>query len=209
LFKVPGSKFKVVDQSRSLILNLEPGTLNLTMIDMDKPRFTTLAGMVFLAAALRLIPHPPNFTPLAAMALFGGAYLSDKRLAFGLPLAALLLSDAVLGFYHGMIWVYGSFALMVCLGLQLQSRRRLLPVAGAALASSVLFFALTNFGVWAGGGMYPRTLGGLGACYVAAIPFFQNTIAGDLVYTALLFGGFALVEKKFPALRESTAMGAA
>jgi len=178
------------------------------MIDMDKPRFTTLAGMVFLAAALRLIPHPPNFTPLAAMALFGGAYLSDKRLAFGLPLAALLLSDAVLGFYHGMIWVYGSFVLMVCLGLQLQSRRRLRPIAGAALASSVLFFALTNFGVWASGDLYPRTFGGLGACYVAAIPFFQNTIAGDLVYTALLFGGFALVEKKFPALRESTAVGA-
>jgi hypothetical protein len=178
-------------------------------IDMDKPRFTTLAGMVFLAAASRLIPHPPNFTPLAAMALFGGAHLSDKRLAFGLPLAALLLSDAVLGFYHGMIWVYASFALMVCLGLQLQSRRRLLPVAGAALAGSVLFFALTNFGVWAAGGLYPRTLGGLGACYVAAIPFFQNTVAGDLVYTALLFGGFALAEKKFSALRESTAVGAA
>jgi hypothetical protein len=179
------------------------------MIDMEKPRFATLAGMIFLAAASRLIPHPPNFTPLAAMALFGGAYLSDKRLAFGLPLAALLLSDAVLGFYHDMIWVYGSFALMVCLGLQLQSRRRLLPIAGAALASSVLFFVITNFGVWASGGLYPLTLTGLGACYVAAIPFFQNTIAGDLVYTALLFGGFAIVERKFPALRTSTGAGAA
>ncbi|HWZ95366.1 MAG TPA: DUF6580 family putative transport protein [Opitutaceae bacterium] len=176
---------------------------------MDKPRFTTLAGMIFLAAASRLIPHPPNFTPLAAMALFGGASISDRRLAFGLPLAALLLSDAVLGFYHGMIWVYGSFALIVCLGWQLQSRRRLLPVAGTALASSVLFFALTNFGVWASDGMYPRTLAGLGACYVAAIPFFQNTIAGDLFYAALLFGGFALAEKKFPALRASSATQAA
>jgi hypothetical protein len=177
--------------------------------DMDKPRFATLAGMIFLAAASRLIPHPPNFTPLAAMALFGGAYISDKRLAFGLPLAALFLSDAVLGFYHDMIWVYGSFALIVCLGLQLQSRRRLLPIAGAALASSVLFFALTNFGVWASGDLYPRTLGGLATAYVAAIPFFQNTIAGDLVYTALLFGGFAIVEKKFPVLRAATAAGAA
>jgi hypothetical protein len=209
LFNVPGSKFNVADQSRSLILNLEQGTLNLELMDMEKPRFATLAGMIFLAAASRLIPHPPNFTPLAAMALFGGAYISNKRMAFGLPLAALLLSDAVLGFYHDMIWVYGSFALIVCLGLQLQSRRRLRPIAGAALASSVLFFALTNFGVWASAGMYPRTLGGLGACYVAAIPFFQNTIAGDLVYTALLFGGFALLEKKFPALRELTAVGAA
>ena len=176
---------------------------------MDKPRFATLAGMIFLAAASRLIPHPPNFTPLAAMALFGGAYLSDKRLAFGLPLAALLLSDAVLGFYHDMIWVYGSFALIVCLGLQLQSRRRLLPIAGAALAGSVLFFVITNFGVWASGGLYPRTLAGLAEGYVAAIPFFEKTIAGDLVYTALLFGGFAIVEKKFPALRASPAAGAA
>jgi len=179
------------------------------MIDMEKPRFATLAGMIFLAAALRLIPHPPNFTPVAAMALFGGAYLSERRLAFGLPLAALLLSDAVLGFYQGMIWVYGSFALIVCLGLQLRSRRRLLPIAGAALAGSVLFFVVTNFGVWASGGLYPRTLTGLGACYAAAIPFFQNTIAGDLVYTALLFGGFAIVERKFPALRASTAAGTA
>jgi hypothetical protein len=178
-------------------------------MDMEKPRFATLAGMIFLAAASRLIPHPPNFTPLAAMALFGGAYISDKRLAFGLPLAALLLSDAVLGFYRDMIWVYGSFALIVWLGLQLQSRRRLLPIAGAALAGSVLFFAITNLGVWASGGLYPRTLTGLGTCYVAAIPFFQNTLAGDLVYTALLFGGFALVEKKFPTLREPTAVGAA
>lgn len=172
---------------------------------MEKPRFTTLAAMIFFAAASRLMPHPPNFTPIAAMALFGGASISDKRLAFALPLAALFLSDAALGFYHGMIWVYGSFALIVCLGLQLQSRRRLLPIAGAALVSSGLFFALTNFGVWVSDGLYPRTLAGLGACYVAAIPFFQNTLAGDLVYTALLFGGFALAEKKFPALRESTA----
>jgi hypothetical protein len=124
-------------------------------------------------------------------------------------LAALFLSDTVLGFYHGMIWVYGSFALIVCLGLQLQSRRRLLTIAGAALAGSVLFFALTNFGVWASDGLYPRTIAGLGACYLAAIPFFQNTLAGDLVYTALLFGGFALVENKFPALREPTAVDAA
>jgi hypothetical protein len=178
-------------------------------MNMDKPRFTTLAGMIFFAAASRLLPHPPNFTPVAAMALFGGAYVSDKRLAFGLPLAALFLSDAVLGFYHGMIWVYGSFTLIVCLGLQLRSRRRLLPIAGAALAGSVLFFILTNFGAWVSDGVYPRSLGGLGSCYVAAIPFFQNTIAGDLIYTALLFGGFALAEKKFPALRESAAAGAA
>jgi hypothetical protein len=178
-------------------------------MDMEKPRFATLAGMIFLAAASRLIPHPPNFTPLTAMALFGGAYISDKRLAFGLPLAALLLSDAVLGFYHDMIWVYGSFALIVCLGLQLQSRRRLLPIAGAALASSVLFFVITNFGFIISDDLYPRTLEGLATGYVAAIPFFQNTIAGDLVYTALLFGGFAIVEKKFPALRASTATGAA
>jgi hypothetical protein len=174
-------------------------------MDMDKPRFTTLAGLIFLAAAARLIPHPPNFTPIAAMALFGGASFSDKRLAFGLPLAALLLSDAVLGFYHGMPWVYGSFALIVCLGRLLPSRRQLLPITGMALAGSVLFFSLTNFGVWISDGLYPRTIGGLTTCYVAAIPFFRNTVAGDLVYVAMLFGGFALAEKRFPILREPAA----
>ena len=172
---------------------------------MNKPRSTVLSGMILAAAAARLVPHAPNFTPIAAIALFGGAHFADKRLAFGVPLAALLLSDLVLGFYHGMAVVYGSFALIVGLGLWLRSRRTIWPIAGAALVSSLLFFLVTNFGVWVAGSLYPQTLSGLGACYVAAIPFFRNTLGGDLFFSAVLFGGFALAEKRFHSLREPLA----
>ena len=172
---------------------------------MLKPRFLVLISMVLMAAASRLIPHPPNVTSLTAVALFGGAYFSDRRLAFLVPLSALFLSDLVLGFYHHMEVVYLSFALIVTIGLWLQKHRTAFPIAGAALVSSVLFFVLTNFGVWTFDALYPKTLEGLVACYVAAIPFFQNTLLGDLLYTAVLFGGFALLENRLPALRDPAA----
>jgi hypothetical protein len=158
--------------------------------------------MILATAASRLIPHPPNVASITAVALFGGAYLSDKRLAFLVPLAALFLSDLILGFYSHMEIVYGSFASVVCIGFWLQKKSSALRIAGAALASSILFFVVTNFGVWAFGSMYPKTTAGLLTCYVAAIPFFQNTLLGDALYTAALFGGFALAEKRFPILRE-------
>jgi hypothetical protein len=104
---------------------------------------------------------------------------------------------------HGLIpVVYGSFVLIVCLGFLLRGRRKVVQIAGATLAGSLLFFVLTNLGVWAMGSLYPKTWEGLVACYVAAIPFFQNTLLGDAVYATLLFGGLALAEKSFPALRE-------
>lgn len=171
---------------------------------MLKPRFLALISIILLAAASRLIPHPPNVTPLTAVALFGGAYFSDRRLAFLVPLTALFLSDLILGFYHHMEVVYLSFALIVAIGLWLQKHRTVFPIACAALASSVLFFVLTNFGVWAFDALYPKTLEGLMACYVAAIPFFRNTLLGDLSYTVVLFGGFALLERRIPVLRDPT-----
>ena len=169
---------------------------------MVKPRLMALTVFVLVAAASRLIPHPPNMTSITAIALFGGAYFSDKRLAFLVPLAALFLSDLILGFYSHMEVVYLSFALVVCIGIWLQKRRQILFITGAALASSVLFFLLTNFGVWALESLYPKTVAGLFACFVAAIPFFQNTLQGDLFFTAVLFGGFALLERSFPRLSE-------
>ncbi len=99
---------------------------------------------------------------------------------------------------------YLSFALIVCIGLWLEKDRSALKIAAAALAGSVLFFVLTNFGVWAFGSLYPRTLGGLMDCYIAAIPFFRNTLQGDMLYTLILFGGFALLERRFSVLRESS-----
>jgi hypothetical protein len=169
-------------------------------------RILTLLSAIAAAAALRLLPHPPNFTPIGAMALFSGAYLGRRgAIALVAPLGALFLSDLVLGFYHGMATVYFSTALVVLIGALALQRRSALRIGAAALASSVLFFVLTNFGMWLSSGFYPRTLAGLEACYVAAIPFFQNTVAGDLLFSALLFGGFALLERKVPALRLRTA----
>ncbi len=170
---------------------------------MIKPRPLVLAGLILVAAASRLLPHPPNFTPIAAIALFAGACFGAKRWAFAAPLAAMVLSDLVIGLHPLLPIVYGSFAMIVCIGFCLRTQRRLMPIAGAALASSLLFFIVTNFGVWALGSFYPKTAQGLLACYVAAIPFFWNTLLGDAVYTVALFGGFRLIERGFPAVRQS------
>lgn len=178
---------------------------------MYQIRFIVLAGIILAAAASRLIPHPPNFAPIGAMALFGGACFVSQRMAFLVPLAAMLLSDLAIGLlsgdlslgFHRLIpVVYGSFALIVCLGFWLRRHRNATQITGAALAGSVLFFVLTNLGVWALGSRYPKSWEGLVACYVAAIPFFHNTLLGDAVYSTVLFGGLALAEKGFPALRE-------
>jgi len=112
----------------------------------------------------------------------------------------------LLGFHRLVPLVYGSFALIVCLGFWLRTRRTAVPIVCAALAASLLFFIVTNFGVWALGSMYPKTTEGLVACYLAAIPFFGSTLLGDAAYTVLLFGGLALAEKRLPALREALGM---
>lgn len=171
-------------------------------------RLAALLTAIVAAAALRLVPHPPNFTPIGAMALFSAAYLGRRPLAFAAPLGALLLSDLVLGFYSGMLFQYVGVGLIVLLGWFALARLSVLRLAGAAVASSILFFAISNFGVWAVSGMYPPTLAGLSACYVAAIPFFQNTLAGDLFYTALLFGGFAVAEQLIPRIKLTDAQTA-
>jgi len=177
-------------------------------MNTNHSRLVALLTAIVVAAALRLVPHPPNFTPIGAMALFSGAYLGRKALAFAAPLGALLLSDLVLGFYHGQATVYFSVALIVMLGMVALSRVSPLRVAGAAVLSSVLFFLITNFGMWLFSGFYPRTMLGLEACYVAAIPFFQNTIAGDLFYATLLFGGFRVAELMVPRLSAQPAVKA-
>jgi Family of unknown function (DUF6580) len=164
-------------------------------------RILAILSAILVAAVLRLVPHPPNFTPIGAMALFSGAYLGRRAIAFAAPLGALLLSDLVLGFYHGQATIYFSVALIVMIGMVALSRVSPFRVGAAAIFSSVLFFVITNFGMWLFSGFYPRTLAGFEACYVAAIPFFQNTVAGDLFYATLLFGGFKVAELLLPKLR--------
>lgn len=164
-------------------------------------RLAALLSAILAAAALRLVPHPPNFSPIDAMALFSGAYLGRRSIAFVAPLGALLVSDLVLGFYHGMATVYATVALVVVIGWWVSSRRTQLRIGAGAIASSVTFFLITNFGMWLFSGFYPVTYAGLIACYTAAIPFFQNTLAGDLFYAVLLFGGFRVAELLVPRLR--------
>jgi len=157
-------------------------------------RYTVLAALMIVAAAFsRLIPHPLNFAPITAIALAGGVYL-DKRVSILVPVAALVISDWILGFYPVLFFVYGSVVAIGFIGLWLRSHKKLVPVVGASLASSILFFLVTNFGVWAiGPEMYPRTWAGLADCYAAGIPFFRNTVTGDLFYVAVLFGLFELL----------------
>jgi hypothetical protein len=179
---------------------------------MFNPRFGTLMLIVLAAAATRLLPHPPNVTAITALALFGGAHFSDRRLAIGVPLLALLVSDLALGFYfrwdfraiQGHMWVqYASFLAIVAMGFLLRSSRSVLRTGAVALSASCLFYLVTNLGEWAFQPWYPKTAEGLLASYVAGIPFFRNMLVGDLAYTAVLFGGFALLERRFAALRLS------
>ncbi len=142
--------------------------------------------LVVFAAFSRLIPHPPNFAPIAAMALFGGVYF-DRRFSILVPLAAMLVSDFLIGFHSTMPFVYGSFILTGLIGIWLKKHKRVQWIAGASLTSSLFFFVITNFGVWLNGG-YPLNFTGLIECYVAAIPFFRTTLVGDLFFVAVLFG---------------------
>jgi len=176
-----------------------------TGMTSNHARLTALLSAIAVAAALRLVPHPPNFTPIGAMALFSGAYFGRRAMAFAAPLGAMLIADLILGFDGSMPFVYAGVMVTVLVGWLLGNRRNPVAIGTAAIASSVAFFLLTNFGVWATGSMYPMTGAGLAACYVAAIPFFQNSLAGDLFYTALLFGGFALLERAVPAVRLQSA----
>ncbi|MEW5799487.1 MAG: DUF6580 family putative transport protein [Bacteroidota bacterium] len=154
-------------------------------------------ALVVLAALSRLIPHPMNFAPITAIALFGGMYF-DKRFAPVLPFLALLISDYFIGFYDGIMWVYGSFIVSVGTGMWLKSRKSVPVIAAATVANSILFFVISNFGVWYSELLYPRTFAGLVECYTLALPFFRNTLAGDLFYVAVMFGAYEILMKYLP-----------
>jgi len=160
-------------------------------------------ALIVLAAALRIAPHPWNFTPVGAMALFSGALLKDRRLAFLFPLLILFLGDIFIGFHKLIPIVYASFLINVAIGLWLRDRRTISRISLATLAGAIQFFLITNFAVWQFLSGYPHTASGLVACYAAGIPFFWNTLAGDAVYAALLFGAYALAERFLPALSPS------
>ena len=189
---------------------------------MNRPAPTTfapgplvLAALIFIAALSRLLPHPPNFSPVEAIALFGGAYFGARAWAVAVPLLALLVSDLVLGAllghgYAGYLgslsfWsVYACIALTAVLGFGLRGKVNGARLLGYSLAGSVLFFVVTNLAAWFASPFYPQDGAGLVAAFVAGIPFFQWTVMGTLVYSALLFGGFALLRRRLPMLRAQT-----
>ncbi len=143
-----------------------------------------------LAAFSRLIPHPPNFTPVTAIALFGGLYLSNKAMAYALPLTVMAISDLFLGFSSITFFVYFAFVVVSFIGTQSKKQNFL-----AILMSSISFFIITNFGVWLLG--FPKTWNGLADCYTLALPFFRNALLGDFFYSGVLIIGFNFVQKKY------------
>lgn len=174
-----------------------------------------LAALIIVAALTRVLPHPPNFSPIAAIALFGGAYFAARAWAVLVPLVGLLISDLVLATVNGGlyaswfggsgIWVvYGCIALTTAIGFGLRGKVTGARVLGYSLAGSALFFVITNFAAWLGNPMYPQTAAGLAASYVAGIPFLQWSVLGTLFYAAALFGGFALLRRQLPVLRAQT-----
>jgi hypothetical protein len=174
-----------------------------------------LAGLIAAAALSRLLPHPPNFSPVEAIALFGGAYFASRQWAAIVPLLAMLASDLALGALHGAdyasylgsasFWsVYACVGLSVLLGFRLRGKVSGERVLGYSLAGSVLFFLVTNAAAWLSDPTYPKTAAGLAAAYVAGIPFFQWTVLGTLFYGAVLFIGFAALRSRVPALRAQT-----
>jgi hypothetical protein len=182
------------------------------------PGPVALAGLILIAALTRLLPHPPNFSPVEAIALFGGAYFASRAWAVLVPVAGMFVSDLVLGAVNGgtyfdyfstaSFWVvYACIVLTALMGFGLRGKVNGARVLGYSLAGSVLFFVLSNFGVWLTAQMvpgYPACTTGLIPCYAAAVPFFQWTVLGTLFYSALLFGGFALLRRHVPALRAQT-----
>ncbi|MGC4104599.1 DUF6580 family putative transport protein [Ferruginibacter sp.] len=184
------------------------------MKTQNKPMIIIAAGLILIAALSRLLPHPPNFAPIASLAIFGGAVVGNKKYALVLPLGALLLSDVLFelftdtkGFYDiSQSFVYGAVILITFLATQIK-KVNTKNILFACLWSSVIFFVLSNFGVWVSGAFYPKTFAGLMECYYAAIPFYKNEFFGNFVlnlfmgnvfYTALLFGAYAVVRKLMP-----------
>lgn len=168
---------------------------------IDKNIFI-IAGIIVLAALSRLIPHAPNFTAVGAIALFGAAYFKDKRIALIVPFIALWISDVLLNhfiygsYYHGLnAWfgnefTYLGFIAIVFMGMPLLKKVTISSVFGSSILASLVFFLISNFGVWLGSTIYPKDMTGLIMTYSAGIPFFWNTLAANLIFSTVLFGTY-------------------
>lgn len=176
-------------------------------------RISVIVGLIFIVALSRLIPMY-NFSPLGALGLFGAAYFKRKWQIFIIPIAAIFLSDVLVNnilyasyypsftwFYDGFYWQYGSYLLIALVGIYLFKKVTVSRVISGALIATVLFFFVSNFGSWVTSPLYPKTIGGLMTALAAGIPFIKGTLLGNLVFSGVLFGSFALLQKKFSTLR--------
>jgi hypothetical protein len=167
-------------------------------------RYWLALALVIAGVVLRVMPHPWNFAPIGAIALFGGARFDRRYFAVGIPLVTMFIGDAFIGFHSLMPVIYATYALIAVIGMFLRDRRpSVSAVGGSVLLSSTIFYLTTNFAVWSMGTTYAKTGAGLAACYIAAIPFFGNTLASDALYAAIFFGIFAVAERKIPAFAHS------
>jgi hypothetical protein len=175
-----------------------------------------LIGLILMSVWMRLLPHPANFSPLMAVALFSGTFLGGRRwLACLVPLAALFLSDLVIGFDATLPFVYAAMVLGVLIGQTLAAHFKRNPSAKtffgfttpAAVSASFLFFLISNFGVWWVGQLYPLTGAGLVTCYFEGLPFLLKSLCGDLVYTYLLFGAWLALRALVPKFQEASSHG--
>ena len=174
-----------------------------------------LSIIILLAAFTRIMPHPPNFSPMAAIGLFGAAHFAKKWQAFFIPLIGIWVSDLVINnyvysssssnfvwFYSGFYWQYMSYILIIFAGLFIFNRGiSLTKTFGGMMSSSGIFFLVSNFGVWTGGTMYPKNFGGLITCYAAGVPFIHNTIISDVLFTTVLFGTYYLLQIEYSSLK--------
>jgi len=150
-------------------------------------------SLILVGILLRFTPHAANFTPVAAIALFSGAYL-NKKYAFIVPIILMIVSDAIIGMHNVVLFTWGAFLLITLLGLALQKRNTGLKTISFSLVSSLIFFVISNFGVWVMG-WYPRTLSGLAQCYTMALPFFRDFALSTMLYSAIFFGVYELIAK--------------
>ncbi len=170
----------------------------------NQKKYFIITLLILLACITRLMPHPFNFTAIGALALFSGSVISNKKLAFLIPTIAMLITDAIIGFHTSMIPVYLCFAITVGIGIKMVKQINVLSVPAASISASILFFLVTNLPFWyADISLYPLTWQGTVESYTAAIPFFGNQIAGDLFYSASLFGVYVLLKQRYPAVVNS------
>ena len=155
-------------------------------------------ALIAFGIVMRLLPHPDNLAPVGAIALFAGAVL-PLRYAWWLPVSVMVVSDLLfLGTYNGIMFTWLGFLLVAMFGMSLRGQSNWFRVPFGALGAAVIFFVVSNFGVWLQGQMYPLSWAGLVQCYEMALPFFRNTFLGDLMFSTLLFGMFALAPRFVP-----------